>query len=680
MLHHDLEVRLDPGRGRIVVVDHIEFPAAHDKTIRFVLHAPLAISVQGARLESLDNPASNRFREYALTVARLPARVTLSYTLHVAAAQRHAGHGMPAAWLSPAGVFLDGGSHWYPWFSPAPITFKMRISAPGDWQIISQDKRSLDGSEVTWETAVPQQEIYLLGGPYRRTARLHGPAELAVYLLEDDPQVAERYLRVMGQYLDFYSALIGDYPYAQFAVVENQWQTGYGMPSFTLLGSRVLRLPFILHSSLPHEILHNWWGNGVYVDAASGNWSEGLTAYLADHLIKEAQGQGPDYRRKALERYANYAAEGRDIPLREFRARHDDATQAVGYGKTLMLFHMLRRETGDGAFVAGLKAFWERHRFTTAGFDDYRELMQQMVGKPLQALDTAWLDRAGAPALAIERAGVTRTPDGLHQIDLTIVQTQSGDPYKLTLPLTVQPAGASAPRRFELAIENRVTTWTQRFAERPARLDIDPHYDVFRLLDPNERPPSLGRLFGAQRQLLVVPGDAAPELQESWRTLAEAWTQRFGNVEWVTDTDLERLPDDTAVWLLGWNNGWFAAAQPRWKGAGQQLSPRGLRVGEAAFDAGAVVVVLDPDNRRTPLGFIGARTGAEVAALARKLPHYGSFGRLVFASDSVDNIRRDALPVVSSPLSRVFSAPDPGPPADQSAPLTDLIGVPLRFD
>ena len=63
------------------------------------------------------------------------------------------------------------------------------------------------------------------------------------------------------------------------------------MPSFTLLGAKVIRLPFIVSSSYPHEILHNWWGNGVFVDVQQGNWCEGLTAYLADHLLQGATRQ-----------------------------------------------------------------------------------------------------------------------------------------------------------------------------------------------------------------------------------------------------------------------------------------------------------------------------------------------------------------------------------------------------
>ena len=60
----------------------------------------------------------------------------------------------------------------------------------------------------------------------------------------------------------------------------------------------MIRLPFIMHTSLGHEIAHCWWGNGVYVDYEKGNWSEGLTTYVADYLYKEraSLGQAREYR------------------------------------------------------------------------------------------------------------------------------------------------------------------------------------------------------------------------------------------------------------------------------------------------------------------------------------------------------------------------------------------------
>ena len=152
------------------------------------------------------------------------------------------------------------------------------------------------------------------------------------------------YISTTGQYVEMFNRLIGPYPYEKFALVENFWETGYGMPSFTLIGSKIIRFPFILHSSYPHEIPHNWWGNGVYVAYEEGNWCEGLTAYLADHLIKEQRGQGRNYRRTMLQRYADYVTEAKDFPLTEFRSRHSAATQAIGYGKMLMVCHMPKRQ------------------------------------------------------------------------------------------------------------------------------------------------------------------------------------------------------------------------------------------------------------------------------------------------------------------------------------------------
>ena len=59
------------------------------------------------------------------------------------------------------------------------------------------------------------------------------------------------------------------------------------MATLTLLGSDVINLPFIVKTSLGHEILHQWFGNSVYVNHKKGNWAEGLTSYLSDHYYKE---------------------------------------------------------------------------------------------------------------------------------------------------------------------------------------------------------------------------------------------------------------------------------------------------------------------------------------------------------------------------------------------------------
>ena len=171
------------------------------------------------------------------------------------------------------------------------------------------------------------------------------------------------------------------------------------MPSFTLLGEQVIRFPFILESSYPHEILHNWWGNGVYPDYESGNWSEGLTAYLADHLFREMDGAGSEYRKEMLARYKNYVASDDDFALSEFTSRNSAASHAVGYGKTLMLWHMLRVKIGDELFLSGLNKLYADYKFKRASFDDIAILFSEVSGQDLTPFFDQWVNRVGAPAL-----------------------------------------------------------------------------------------------------------------------------------------------------------------------------------------------------------------------------------------------------------------------------------------
>ena len=126
-----------------------------------------------------------------------------------------------------------------------------------------------------------------------------------------------------------YEGILPAYPYPSFALVENFWETGYGMPGFTLLGPSIIRFPWILTSSYPHEILHNWWGNSVYIDTTRGNWSEGLTAYMADHVFAEQRGEAATYRRATLKKFTDFVAGGDDVPLTDFVSRSSPATEAV---------------------------------------------------------------------------------------------------------------------------------------------------------------------------------------------------------------------------------------------------------------------------------------------------------------------------------------------------------------
>ncbi len=581
-LHHALEVVVRPEQHAIEVIDTITRPAAASATLEFELHPDLAPEIvgEGVRLEALaapaadKQPASNTAAEVADVTPRryrvlLPAgqdRFVLRYRGRIQHALRQQGEDYArgfretAGMIDGEGVFLAAESYWYPQVAGERLTFDLDLSLPPGWTGMTQGERLTHAAGEThtqeqWRCPHPQEEIYLIAGRFSEYAQSTDGVQAMVLLREPDAALAQPYLDATAEYIRLYSGLIGPYPYAKFALVENFWETGYGMPSFTLLGPKVIRLPFILHSSYPHEILHNWWGNGVYVDYASGNWSEGLTSYLADHLIKEQRGEGTDYRRGVLQNYADYVREQQDFPLTAFHSRHSAATEAVGYGKALMLFHMLRQRLGDETFIQGLRTLYEQYRFRDAGFADVEAVFSRVSGQPLTAFFDQWVKRGGAPQLRVAqvrcsglRVKAMCLPHGSNRC-----RREKPTRCGCRLPSSWK-AGRSAWQSV-VELEGKQKALELKLPARPLRLIVDPEFDVFRRLDRNEIPPAISQALGAGQVMIVLPSTAPEPLRAAYAELAADW--KAGNPDRftiVSDDELERLPADRAVWLFGWSN------------------------------------------------------------------------------------------------------------------------------
>jgi len=639
---HRLEVRLTPAEHALEGWDRLRLQGP----VSFLLHDGLTVSAEGGALERgrrVDGAVPlRRWRlEPHGEAVTLRWRGVIHHPIQTFGDRLRGQAGTPGT-IGPEGVYLDGGSGWYPLIEGWDrFTFELRLRLPADWEVVSQGRRSGGDGVIRWRADAPQEDVVLVGGPLHRWSA-RGPAGItvAVYLhdVHDEKAagLARRYLDASARHLAFYQDLLGAYPYAKFAVVENFWESGYGFPSFTLLGPRVLRLPFIPHTSLPHEILHNWWGNGVYVDWDGGNWSEGLTAYLSDHLMKERRGQGADYRRATLRKYRDYAAHGRDFPLREFRARHSGASEAVGYGKALMVFHMLRVRLGDEDFLAALRDFYRGHRFQNAAWSDLQTAFEAAGGGDLGAFFAQWLTRPGAPHL-LPRAA--RWQDG--RLRLTLAQVQEGPPFRVQVPVALTLAGEESAWETTLTLTAKAQTFELAPPGRPLRVDVDPRFDLFRYLDDSEIPPALGAFFGARERLVVIPAAAPPASRRAYRALAEAWAEPGVTQQVVRDDRLDELPTDRPVWLLGGENRFLPRMADALEGMGATLEAGGLRLPDGtwlAWREGCLAFAAPGPQAQAPRLFAACGTPAALPRLARKLPHYGRYGVLAFAGAEVENV------------------------------------------
>lgn len=665
-VHHELTVVLNPSEWALWVEDTIRLPEGFPSrggAYHFSLHRGWKPTTSDPHVVL---EAASEGDGYALVLPRGQRTARIAYTGRLNGPDDAAGDDDHGDALSANAVVLSHESRWYPTFGEELVTFALSVRAPAGWDIISQGTRTIhrrgqDHMEVRWESPEPQDDIYLVGGPLTEYTREAGGIATMAFLRTPDPDLADRYREATARYLAMYAELLGPYPYSKFALVENAWETGFGMPSFTLLGSTVIRLPFILHSSYPHEILHNWWGNGVYVDASRGNWSEGLTAYLADHLIAEQRGTGAEYRRAALQKYADYVTHDRDFPLSAFKARHSPATEAVGYSKALMVFHMMRRDLGDDVFLRALRGFFQQFRFRRATFADLDAAFAGAMGRRKGPL-AQWVERAGAPALRVSNAEASRMGDR-YLLTALVEQTQSGAAYRLRVPIAVTLEGREHAYQttFELTTKHR---GLELFVPgRPLRVDFDPEFDLFRRLDRTELPPALSQLFGATRLTVVLPAAASPELQEAYRGLAESLGRSTGSYEVVFDATLGALPQDRAVWVLGWENRFRRAITEALAGLPITIDDQTVRInGTELTRQGQAVVIAGrrPDAPDLGVGWAAAEQLEALPGLARKLPHYGKYGYLGFEGREPTNVTKGEWPVIQSPLSSPVKQSDGG--------------------
>ena len=687
-IHHELQVSLDPAAGEIEVLATISLPPSlAGGPAEFRLNSNLEVAAGDANPQSASGlPAGVLLSTMSGEVAPTNAyrvetgadgRFSVGYRGRIAqdVAQQGAEYAQSfsetTGIIDSRGVYLSKASYWVPDFGDNLVSFDLRVTFADnarDWLAVSQGDRAGPNG---WRSGDPMEEIYLIAAQFTEYSQMAGDIEALAYLRTPDSNLAIRYLDATERYLQLYEPMLGDYPFSKFALVENFWETGYGMPSFTLLGSQVIRFPFILESSYPHELLHNWWGNGVYPDYESGNWSEGLTTYLADHLFREMDGRGAEYRKDMLARYRNYVAEETDFPLTEFTTRNSAASQAVGYGKTLMLWHMLRVELGDELFLEGLRRLYADYRFRRIGFTGIAGLFSEVAGFDLGPFFAQWVDRTGAPEISVSVDEV-----GGNRAQILFAQVQSGDPYELNVPLALYYAGREEPEIHLVRLTQKLEGVVAPDYDRLEAVLVDPWFDVFRKLDREETPPTVGEMFGAQEIAFLLPR----ENREEWRRLAEAFAAGV-DARILTEESMSALPPDRSVWVLGRENPFAGAALTAAGAYGAAADAEDFVLNGQPLpfaDRSTVVIGRHPADPELAIGLIHVDGMAAMSGMIEKLPHYGRYSWLSFYGEEPTN-----------DVSGVWTSPDspmqwlrPGlaaAPAFSLPPLEALAELPPKY-
>jgi hypothetical protein len=530
--------------------------------------------------------------------------------------------------ISPEGVFLSPSNGFYPHGDQAVANFKVAISLPGGWDAVSEGARveaskSDDSSLIAYTTEHPLDGIHITAAQWVVDKAEVNGVEFYTFFFPEDTSLAKQYLDMSIGYVARYDTLITPYPFSKFAVVENFFPTGYGMPSYTVLGRSVVRLPFIVYTSLGHEVLHNWWGNSVFI-GEGGNWCEGLTSYQADYLYKTEQSEASarQYRKDILKDYTVYTRDGDDFAPAEFTSRSNMSSRSIGYGKVAMIFMMLEDRVGSDAFYMALRQVVTDYQWGHASWANFISAIELASGHELGAFKTSWVDEAGAPLLSLELT------------DSGFVLKQSGAIKPVQVPIQIID-NAGNERIMTITFDSSEIALSGIDLSNTATVSVDPAYRVMRYLHADEIDPTLRDILSSDDLQIVIPDNSSE------------WSELAGNFQAAVNSEGSTtiiasggdVSDDTPAIYLG--------VLPEGGIAG--IDAQQVRIDEESFatDEHSVVWAHRTDSG-TPRLLIYSTDIEQLHPLARKVPHYGKYGYLVFNSGS--NVAKGNHQVTTSPL------------------------------
>ena len=289
--------------------------------------------------------------------------------------------------------------------------------------------------------------------------------------------------------LDFYSKLIGPYPYEKLANVQSKTIFG-GLENAGCIfyAENSVTGQDKAENLMAHEIAHQWFGNSVTENDWHHIWlSEGFATYLTAVYQEKTYG-------KEMSDAVMKSARDRVIGfyLRSPRPVVDTTVtdlmqllNANSYQKGAWVLHMLRHELGDDLFWKGMRLYYEEYRNRNAMTTDFQHIMEKVSNRNLDWFFKQWLFTAGQPDLKItnipgEKEGFT---------DITIEQTQN---YLFSFDIELKIKDSNGLQIIKIPVSERITRMSIR-SEKVTEIIPDPNiYLLFRIVpDQSKTPESL---------------------------------------------------------------------------------------------------------------------------------------------------------------------------------------------
>ena len=391
----------------------------------------------------------------------------------------------------------DRARHWFPSIDHPydKATVEFLVTAPARLEVVANgkliEKTSLqNGDALThWSETTPIPTYCMVIGATEfsiinigTVERPGNDVELFYYLFPKDRDKGLRGYGRMKQMVEFFSNLIGPYPYEKLALVQSSTRYG-GMENSSNI---FLAENIFSEDTNAHEIAHQWFGDSI----TEGDWhhlwlSEGFATYFGRLFFERADGRDKFIRLMLTDReqyIKSYALYGSNPPP-IYDPKITDLTTLLNpnnYQKGGWTLHMLRRVMGDDKFFAGIRDYYRTYRDRNAMTDDFRKAMELQHGQSLDWFFKQWIFEPGYPVYD----ATWSWDEKAKELKLRIAQRQS--PTVFRMPLDIEFKIGAATRREVIQCAEREQTFNFKLDAKPRSLTIDPDEWVLKVLTITE--------------------------------------------------------------------------------------------------------------------------------------------------------------------------------------------------
>jgi aminopeptidase N len=262
---------------------------------------------------------------------------------------------------------------------------------------------------------------------------------------------------------------------------------------------------------LANTIAHQWWGCEVSPRTLSDAWiTNGMSRYGELMFLEDDSGRSA--MNAALEDVSAGALAYDTTPLSSVGrlAPFSPQFQSMTLEKGAMVFHMLRGEVGNKAFLEILKGTLSQYTDSSIRTQDLVKVAESQSQQQLTSFFAQWIDGTGAPRFtdkyAVYRLGNNKGFRTIGEIQ------QDLDLFRMPVDLRIETDGKTENQKIEV-----VGTDTQYVVDtfgRPRRISIDPEDWVLKTT-----PDLQVRIAILMGQQLVAEGDLAGGLTEYKKAL-----------------------------------------------------------------------------------------------------------------------------------------------------------------